>query len=427
MAQDDGTAIWQNWQQLYAAKQEYDQQKESGNRMSIKNATEHYNKLGGDTAFNELSQTLQTQYPQLWENRYQNMVQKGMTPEMLALLGFTGVIGAGVAAGAGAAGAAAGAGGSSAGAAGGGLTAAEAAATPAMGAGYVAPAIATPSAEALAGTAAAGGLAGTTGGGSTNSTVNPNTFTTPSTSSTVDPNTLGSLIQGGTALVAGQQGVNAANEATEEMRRQFDIGQENMAPWLEAGRTALTAQQELMGLGETGPEGQLSALMSSPGYQFRLGQGQRSLEASSAARGGMGSGKAGTAMAQFGQDYASNEYGNRLNQLAGLSGTGQSQAQYGAGLGMGYAGEMGNASLVGANARQSGIIGAGSALSNLMNPPSNSIGNFSRAADLSTNYFSGQPDATIGVTPNISTSNYYGGQSPQYGIGNNLSDLTRGR
>lgn len=179
---------------------------------------------------------------------------------------------------------------------------------------------------------------------------------------------LGALLQGGTSLWAGQQGVDAANKATDELRRQFDIGQTNAAPWLEAGKNALGAQQDLMGLGANGPEAQLSSLMQSPGYQFRLNQGRRNLEASSAARGGMGSGKAGTAMTNYGQDYASNEYGNRLNQLAGVSGTGQTQANQNMNAGMNYAGEMGNASLMGAQSRQSGILGAGSALSNWMNP-----------------------------------------------------------
>ena len=198
-------------------------------------------------------------------------------------------------------------------------------------------------------------------------TANSPNNTTPNSNS-IDPNTLASLIQGGSALWAGQQGVDAADKATDELRRQFDIGQTNAAPWLEAGKNALGAQQDLMGLGANGPEAQLSSLMNSPGYKFRRNQGNKNLEASSAARGGMGSGKAMTAMSQYGQDYASNEYGNRLNQLAGVSGTGQVQANNNMNAGMNYAGEMGNASLAGAQARQSGILGAGSALSNWMNP-----------------------------------------------------------
>jgi len=183
----------------------------------------------------------------------------------------------------------------------------------------------------------------------------------------------------------GQQG--AANLSLAELRRQYDISQSNLAPWLRAGTRALAEQEALMGLGGD-TAGSLAALRSSPGYQARLQQGERSLAGSSAARGGMGSGKAMTAAAGWGQDYASNEYANRLNQLAGLSGTGQSTAGSLAGLGQNYAQGMGNiwqnaanvqgaAGIQGANAWQSGILGglgAGMNMYDYFNRPRNVIG-----------------------------------------------------
>jgi hypothetical protein len=157
------------------------------------------------------------------------------------------------------------------------------------------------------------------------------------------------------------------DKALAENMRQFDISQQNLAPWLTAGRGALAEQQTLMGMGGDSA-GALRALQSSPGYQQRLLQGQRGLAAGIGARGGMGSGKALTAGSIFNQDYASNEYGNRLNQLAGLAGTGQSTATTMGGLGANYAQQQGNiytgvanaqgaAGMAGANARQSGLLG----------------------------------------------------------------------
>lgn len=164
---------------------------------------------------------------------------------------------------------------------------------------------------------------------------------------------------------SGQQ--QASNLSLAEMKRQFDLQQNQMYPWMQAGRGALTEQQALMGLGGD-TQGSLASLMNSPGYQFRLQEGQRGLEGGLAARGGMGSGKAMTAATQYGQNFASNEYGNRLNQLAGLSGTGQSAASNMGNAGMNYAGNVGNvlmsnanaqgaAGMAGANARQSGLLG----------------------------------------------------------------------
>ena len=71
-----------------------------------------------------------------------------------------------------------------------------------------------------------------------------------------------------------------------------------------------------------------------PGYQFRMDEGQRGLEASAAARGGVLSGGALKALERYRQGEASQEYGKaydrfnndltgRYNRLAGLAGTGQ--------------------------------------------------------------------------------------------------------
>jgi hypothetical protein len=168
------------------------------------------------------------------------------------------------------------------------------------------------------------------------------------------------------ANAAALQGA-ATDKATAETRRQFDLGREDMAPWLAAGRTGLGKYQEALGLNGD-PSSAMRELQSSPGYQFRLAQGQRGLNAGLAARGGMGAGKAMNAATQYGQDYASNEYENRLNRLAGLStmgqGTALNQAQMGnqnaqnmSNLWTQNANAQGAAGMAGANARQSGLLG----------------------------------------------------------------------
>lgn len=178
---------------------------------------------------------------------------------------------------------------------------------------------------------------------------------------------LGSLASGAASIYSGNQGAQAAQAALGEQRRQFDISQANMQPWLTAGKGALTEQQNLMGLGGDSSTA-LSSLVNSPGYQNRLQQGQRSQDASSAVRGGMGSGKALTAANAWGQEYASNEYNNRLNQLAGLSGTGQTTSNNLASLGAQYGSDAGNATMSAAQSRASGLQGAAKAFSDWANP-----------------------------------------------------------
>jgi hypothetical protein len=131
-----------------------------------------------------------------------------------------------------------------------------------------------------------------------------------------------------------------------------------------------------------------------PGYMFRLQQGQKLLENSAAARGGLLSGNTAQDLSKFGQDYASNEYGNvyqralgeyqqrynvfqqnqsnLFNRLAALSGFGQTGTGQLNSAGSFAAGNVGNILMnsgaqIGQNinnagaARASGYVGAGNA------------------------------------------------------------------
>lgn len=68
------------------------------------------------------------------------------------------------------------------------------------------------------------------------------------------------------------------------------------------------------------PSNPLQQLQNSPSYQFRYNQGLSALNSSLAAKGMLGSGNRLAALQNYGQDYASQEYGNQFNRLASLSG-----------------------------------------------------------------------------------------------------------
>lgn len=141
--------------------------------------------------------------------------------------------------------------------------------------------------------------------------------------------------------------------ASEQAGQQFTQAAE---PWRQQGLSALTAQNQLMGLGGENPEEQLAALINSPGYQFRLDQGNQAINRSAAAKGMLNSGNVLAELARYGQGMASTEYGNRLSQLGNLSTQGMGQAN--------RIGENeGNSTIGAANARASGITGRLSALS----------------------------------------------------------------
>ena len=56
----------------------------------------------------------------------------------------------------------------------------------------------------------------------------------------------------------------------------------------------------------------------SPGYEFRLGEGLRGIQAMASAGGALNSGGTLKALMRYGQDYATSEFDNQINRLTGL-------------------------------------------------------------------------------------------------------------
>jgi hypothetical protein len=78
----------------------------------------------------------------------------------------------------------------------------------------------------------------------------------------------------------------------------------------------------------------LRNFFTSPGYNWRVGQGIVGLDRSAASRGGLFSGAQGKAITGFGQQMASDEYGRWLGGLQSLAGQGISAGGAAAGAGM---------------------------------------------------------------------------------------------
>lgn len=158
---------------------------------------------------------------------------------------------------------------------------------------------------------------------------------------------------------AGAAGERAALAGVEELRRQFDITQEQLAPFREAGVRSLGAQEALLGL--AGPEAQQQAfaqLQESPGQRFLRERQQRALLRNQAAIGGLGGGNIRTALQQQAAGFAQQDIQNQFGRLAGLTGGGGQAAtnigQFGQQTASGISGLLGQAG----QARASGILGA---------------------------------------------------------------------
>ena len=160
----------------------------------------------------------------------------------------------------------------------------------------------------------------------------------------------GAAISASSARSASRAQQASADAAVGEQRRQFDLARSDQAPWLEAGRNALTRLQDP------------NAFTADPGYNFARTEGMRGIERSAAARGGATGGNALRALSQFNSGLADQTYGNWWNRQAGLAGVGQASASNLASLGANTAGNIGNALMAGGDARASGIAAQGNAI-----------------------------------------------------------------
>jgi hypothetical protein len=223
--------------------------------------------------------------------------------------------------------------------------------------------------------------------------------------------------QAGAAKSAAQLQADEAKNALDFQKQEWTTQQQNMAPWLQAGKGALG---NLSALTSTPGQGLLTPWteqfqapnavteQNDPGYQFRLQQGEGALQNSAAAQGSLLSGNTLEAQQKFGQNYASNEYGNvynralgqyqqrygifennqanQFNRLAAMSGLGQTAATSLGQQGQAAAQNVGNIDLTSgaqqgqdlqniAAAQASGYVGGANAWSGALGGTANSLTN----------------------------------------------------
>jgi hypothetical protein len=169
----------------------------------------------------------------------------------------------------------------------------------------------------------------------------------------------GGISAAGAASAAGTQ-ANAADQAAQLQaqeaqnalnfqEQEWNTQQANAAPWLAAGKSALSNLQGILaspgqGWNETFTPPTAEEAANYPGYKFQLAQGEGALQNSAAAKGALYSGNTQEALANYAeqagqsdytnvynqafQQYAQRygEYQNQLNRLSALSGVGQTTA-----------------------------------------------------------------------------------------------------
>jgi hypothetical protein len=192
----------------------------------------------------------------------------------------------------------------------------------------------------------------------------------------------GGLIASGGAKKAARAQEQAARDAQAANERMLERQIGLQEPFRQAGLTAQEQIMQLLGIGgdaSAAGYGSLAKPFSQtdfeqdPGYAFRQAEGMRALERSASARGNLLSGGTLRGIQRFGQDLASQEYGNafnryqieraaRLNPLQSLMGSGQSATNVMTGN-VGQSSQNEQANIMGAGqARASGYVGQANAL-----------------------------------------------------------------
>lgn len=184
---------------------------------------------------------------------------------------------------------------------------------------------------------------------------------------------LGSAIGGavGSANAAAAQ-EKSAKDALALQQQMYAQQRADQLPWLVSGQNSLSDLVRRMGAGEFERGFDPRQLGMDPGYQFRMAEGQRALERSAAARGGLNSGAFMKGLSRYSQGVASDEFNNawnrhrmtntdNYNRLASMAGVGQMAAQNLGSAGAGYANSASNLHGAIGNAQAAGAMGTANA------------------------------------------------------------------
>lgn len=172
--------------------------------------------------------------------------------------------------------------------------------------------------------------------------------------------------------------LDASRESNQVLRDMFGEAIDMQRPYMERGAQTYGRLSDMADAGDFDMEDfQFSGadLALDPGYQFRLGEGQKAIERSAAARGGALSGGTLKDLMRFGQGLASDEMdraygraagaygmnqGNRMNRfgrLSTLANMGRGAAQDAGNMAMNFGQQMSNNLLNMGNTQAAGRLG----------------------------------------------------------------------
>jgi hypothetical protein len=198
----------------------------------------------------------------------------------------------------------------------------------------------------------------------------------------------GAVIGGVATTMAANKQAKSADHAADLQTQQWQTTQDNLKPYMDLGSDYIpnlknALSNPILTQQFTAPTADQAA--QTPGYQFTLGQGLKSVQNSAAARGLGTSGAALKGASGYATGLADSTYNdvynralqtfqtnyssaaNNVNRLQSVVSNGQNAAATNGSLGAASAGNIGNTLMSGANAQASGIVGASNSLTGALN------------------------------------------------------------
>lgn len=192
--------------------------------------------------------------------------------------------------------------------------------------------------------------------------------------------TIGSVLSAKSQNKAAGKAADVSLEVAEKnnalAREIYGKNEGYLTPFMQTGTGAGSQINALLGLGGAANANQAFNLFkNSTGYKFRVGEGMDAINSSYAGAGTLQSGAAMKAINQYGQDMASQEFGNYMNYLGNQQGVGLAGASALAGVGQNYV------NTISANNNSAGAAAANAYLAKGANNPwANAFGTFGAAS-----------------------------------------------
>jgi hypothetical protein len=165
---------------------------------------------------------------------------------------------------------------------------------------------------------------------------------------------------------AAEKAAIAQENALKFQRDNYYVSSSNLSPFISSGQGANNLLASMYGVGGDPALGQnaLARFMQSPDYRVALSEGQGALDNTAAAKGGSLGGNQIRAQTEYAQGMATQNLGNYLSRLTGMSAQGQNAAGALGSIGNGSGAQigatsknLGDAYMAEGTAEASGILG----------------------------------------------------------------------